>query len=94
MNKITKIGLTALAGSLIASSVNAAEMTATAGASLTWTGGNPETTGQALTMGNSVTFSGSGDLDNGMTISVSYELDDDSNADLWKFSCHLRVVGW
>jgi outer membrane protein OmpU len=77
MNKITKIGLTALAGSLIASSVNAAEMTATAGASLTWTGGNPETTGQALTMGNSVTFSGSGDLDNGMTISVSYELDDD-----------------
>ena len=77
MNKITKIGLTALAGSLIASSVNAAEMTATAGASLTWTGGNPETTGQALTMGNSVTFSGSGDLDNGMSISVSYELDDD-----------------
>jgi len=77
MNKITKIGLTALAGSLIASSVNAAEMTATAGASMTWTGGNPESSGGALTMGDSVTFSGSGDLDNGMTIAVSYELDND-----------------
>ena len=77
MNNIKKIGLTALAGSLIASSVNAAEMTASAGASLTWTGGNPESDGNALTMGNSVTFSGSGTMDNGVTVSVSYELDDD-----------------
>ena len=78
MNKLKKVGLTALAGSLIASNVYAAEMTATAGASLTWTSGDDdEVTGQALTMGNSVTFSGSGDLDNGMTISVSYELDND-----------------
>ena len=78
MNKLKKIGLTALAGSLIASNVYAAEMTATAGASLTWTSGDDdEVTGQALTMGNSVTFSGSGDMDNGMTISVSYELDND-----------------
>ena len=77
MNNIKKIGLTALAGSLIASSVNAAEMTATAGASLTWTGGNPESDGNALTMGDSVTFSGSGTMDNGITVSVSYELDDD-----------------
>ena len=77
MNNIKKIGLTALAGSLIASSVNAAEMTASAGASLTWTGGNPESDGNALTMGNSVTFSGSGTMDNGVTVSVSYELDND-----------------
>jgi len=78
MNKLKKVGLTALAGSLIASNVYAAEMTATAGASLTWTSGDDdEVTGQALTMGNSVTFSGSGDMDNGMTISVSYELDND-----------------
>jgi len=77
MNNIKKIGLTALAGSLIASSVNAAEMTATAGASLTWTGGNPESDGNALTMGDSVTFSGSGTMDNGITVSVSYELDND-----------------
>ena len=77
MNNIKKIGLTALAGSLIASSVNAAEMTASAGASLTWTGGNPESDGNALTMGDSVTFSGSGTMDNGVTVSVSYELDND-----------------
>ena len=77
MNNIKKIGLTALAGSLIASSVNAAEMTASAGASLTWTGGNPESDGNALTMGDSVTFSGSGTMDNGVTVSVSYELDYD-----------------
>ena len=77
MNNIKKIGLTALAGSLIASSVNAAEMSASAGASLTWTGGNPESDGNALTMGDSVTFSGSGTMDNGVTVSVSYELDND-----------------
>jgi outer membrane protein OmpU len=37
------------------------------------------TRGNQFSMGDSITFSGSGEMDNGMTISVSYELDGDAN---------------
>ena len=77
MNKITKIGLTALAGSLVAFSVNAAEMTATGGASLTMSDQGALIEGNRFTMGNSVTFAASGETDGGLTVSASYELDDD-----------------
>ena len=33
------------------------------------------TSGKTFSMGNSVKFSGSGELDNGMTVSLSFELD-------------------
>ena len=39
MNKLKKIGLTALAGSLVAGSVNAAEMSVSGSASINFTGG-------------------------------------------------------
>jgi outer membrane protein OmpU len=78
MNNFRKIGLTALAGSLVATSVFAGELTASGGASI----GVSNTTGSADTgagkdwsMGNQITFSGSGELDNGMTVSLSFELD-------------------
>jgi len=77
MNKITKIGLSALAGSLVAMSVNAAEMSVTGGASLTVSDQGLDTEGNKWTMGNSITFAASGELDNGMSVSASYELDDD-----------------
>ena len=77
MNKITKIGLSALAGSLVAMSVNAAEMSVTGGASLTVSDQGLGTEGNKWTMGNSITFAASGELDNGMSVSASYELDDD-----------------
>ena len=40
MNKYKKIGLTALAGSLVAGSVSAAEMSVSGSATMTFTGGD------------------------------------------------------
>ena len=77
MNNFKKIGLTALAASLVSVSANAGTLTASGSASMnveghSGTGLNAPTT---FSMANSVTFKGSGELDNGMTVSVSFELD-------------------
>ena len=77
MNKFKKIGLSALAGSLVAFSVNAAEMSASGGASLTISDQGEDQENNKWTMGNSVTFSASGETDGGINVSASYELDDD-----------------
>jgi len=75
MNKYTKIGLTALAGSLVAGSVSAAEMSASGSATLTYTGGDEHANhGNGWVMGDSVTFSASGDV-NDFTVTYSVELD-------------------
>ena len=75
MNKLKKIGLTALAGTLVAGSVNAAEMTVTGSASINLTGlDSSENTGNGFTMGDSLTFSASGDV-NDIGITLSYEID-------------------
>ncbi len=78
MNNFKKIGLSALAGSLVAFSANAGSLSASGSASLTFSNAWDEShTAEAnqWTMGDSITFTGSGEMDNGMTISVSYELD-------------------
>jgi len=74
MNKLKKVGLTALATTLVASSAYAGEMSVSGSASLNYSGLNTAS-GQPWTMGNSIVFSGGGELDNGMTIGVSFELD-------------------
>ena len=78
MNKFKKIGLTALAGSLVATSAFAGSLSATGAASIgvsNITGTNDQSTGKDWSMGNSVILGGSGELDNGMTVSMSFELD-------------------
>ena len=75
MNKLTKVGLTALATSLVASASYAGELSVSGGASLTYTGLGSNSDTNPWVMGDSVKFNGSGDLDNGMTVSVYYELD-------------------
>jgi len=78
MNKFKKIGLTALAGSLVATSAFAGELTATGSASIgvsNISGSADASTGKDWSMGNSVILGGSGELDNGMTVSMSFELD-------------------
>ena len=78
MNKFKKIGLTALAGSLVATSAFAGSLSATGSASIgvsNITGSADASTGKDWSMGNSVILSGSGELDNGMTVSMSFELD-------------------
>jgi outer membrane protein OmpU len=73
MNNLKKLGLTALAGSLVATSVYAGDMSVTAGASLDYTS-TSETTGNNWSMGDSVNFNGSGDVE-GMEVSLQIELD-------------------
>jgi len=78
MNNFKKIGLTALAASLVSTSVFAGALEVSGSASIkaahttTALGANA---GKAFSMGNSVTFTGGGELDNGMSVAVSFELD-------------------
>ena len=84
MNKFKKIGLTALAASLVSVSAQAGEMSVSGSASINVEGYSGEhlNAGSGFSMGNQLTFSGSGELDNGMTVSLSFILDqgDDSSA--------------
>jgi outer membrane protein OmpU len=83
MNNFKKIGLTALAASLVSVSANAGSLTISGAASMNVGGYSGENSNSPATfsMGNQVTFSGSGELDNGMTVSLSYQLDHaDANA--------------
>jgi len=75
MNKLTKVGLTALATTLVSSASFAGEMSVSGSASLSYTGLNTNSDVNPWAMGDSVKFNGGGDLDNGMTVSVYYELD-------------------
>ncbi len=80
MDNLKKIGLTALAGSLVAGSVSAAEMSVSGSATMSYSGGDENaTTGAGWTMGDSVTFSASGDV-NDIGVTYSVELDGDSAA--------------
>ena len=79
MNKLKKIGLTALAGSLVATSVFAGEMSVTGSAGITFAGQDKATTGNGFTMSDEITFSGGGEMDNGWTVAVSMQLDNNAN---------------
>ena len=73
MNKFKKIGLTALATSLVASSAYAAEVSVSGAAGMTFKSqnGNSGTAGdhgKGLGTDNSLSFSASGELDNGWTV--------------------------
>ena len=81
MNNFKKIGMTALAASLVSTSVFAGELTASGSASILAEGWSGTTTNKsrALSMGDSVMLGGSTELDNGMTVSMSFELDNDNS---------------
>ena len=72
---IKKIGLTALAGSLVVTSAHAGAMSASGTASMALKNDSGTVTGKSWTMGNSVILSGGGELDNGINVSLSFELD-------------------
>ena len=80
MNTLKKIGLTALAGSLVATSVFAGEMSVSGSAGITYAGQDKTTAGNGFTMSDEITFAGGGELDNGWTVAVSMQLDDNANA--------------
>ena len=64
MNKLKKVGLTALAGSMVASSAIAADVTVGAGWSMSYTGVDSDEQGgvASWTMGDSVTFTTTGEF--------------------------------
>ena len=81
---IKKVGLTALAASLVSVSAHAGAVSVAGGASINAEGYTGENLngGTTFSMGNQLTFTGSGELDNGMNVSISFVLDqgDDSSA--------------
>jgi len=79
MNNLKKIGLTALAGCLAVTSVQATELTASGSASIGFAGADKGTSANGFYMNDSVTFSGSGELDNGWNVTLSLELDKNEN---------------
>ena len=74
MNKLTKVGLSALCGSLSAvSAANAGDMTVTGGVDMSWVSlsGGSAVTGNPIGIGSNLTFKGAGELDNGWTFDLT-----------------------
>ena len=75
MNNLKKLGLTALAGSLVASTAVAGSLDVTGTAKVKYQSkGSERVTGNPWSDATTITFSGSGDLDNGMTINYGYTM--------------------
>tara|TARA_A100001011_G_C14151739_1_gene774288 strand:+ start:41 stop:1009 length:969 start_codon:yes stop_codon:yes gene_type:complete len=94
---IKKIGLTALAASLVSVSAHAGAVSVSGGASMNTEGYSGENlnAGTTFSMGNQLTFTGSGELDNGMTVSISYVIDqgdDENQAETSPFDSHSVKV--
>jgi len=76
---IKKIGLTALAASLVSVSAYAGEMSVKGAASIGMYNNENTSVGKSITMGNQLTFTGSGELDNGLNVALSFVLDHAGN---------------
>jgi outer membrane protein OmpU len=74
MNKLAKVGLTALAGSLVATSAFAGAMSVSGSAKVTYQGGKGDSAANPYSNSKGITFSGSGELDNGFTVSTGYTM--------------------
>ena len=82
MNKFKKIGLSALAGSMVAFSAAQAGEMSVGGSVWIGMGNSDEGIGNGFTsMTDSLNFTGTGELDNGMTVTLFYEIDGDAGAD-------------
>ena len=72
MNKLTKVGCSALCGSLAAvASAHAGDLTVTGGVDMTWASMSEDVTGNPMGIGSNLTFKGSGELDNGWTFDLT-----------------------
>ena len=78
MNKLTKIGVSALAGSLAMTAAHAAEGSVSVTTGFAFASTTDENTKTAPYQLDSVVFSASGETDGGITVSASMELDNDN----------------
>ena len=91
MNNIKKIGLTALAASLVSVSANAVDISG--GASLSYNGGNGGATGNPWSMNDSLVFTWGGEMDNGMTVDMNFKLDNSDGAAAQIFDNRSLALG-
>ena len=80
MNKLTKIGVSALAGSLAMTAAHAAEGSVSVSTGFAFASTTDENSKTAPYQFDSVVFSASGETDGGITVSASMELDNDNPA--------------
>jgi len=74
MNKLTKIGVSALCGSLATvSAANAGDMAVTGTVDMSWISLDDETTGNPLGIGSNLGFAGTGELDNGWSVKLAVD---------------------
>ena len=72
MNKLTKVGVSALCGSLAAvASANAGSLSVSGTADATWSGLDYGNQGNPIGLGSNMTFTGSGELENGSTVTLN-----------------------
>ncbi len=72
MNKMTKLGVSALCGSLAAvASASAGDLTVSGGADLTWISMDDAETGNPIGIGSNFALDGSGELENGWNVALS-----------------------
>jgi len=77
MDNLKKIGLSALAGTLASLSAQAGELTVTGSAEVSYVQRDgDELTGNPIGMNKNIAFAGSGELDNGWTVSISQGTND------------------
>ncbi len=79
MDKLKKVGLTALGTALVSSASVAGDMAVTGSALMTFAGNNNTDTGNGWSMSDTMTFTGSGDLDNGWSVTFSHAIDGGAN---------------
>ena len=75
MNNFKKVGLTALGTALVSTASFAGDLSVTGSAGITLTGNDNNATGNGIAMSDTLTFAGSGELDNGWTVSLSHAID-------------------
>lgn len=94
MNKLTKIGLSALCGSLASVvSANAGTLEVTGSAEATWTSLSNGVTGNPIGMNTGLTFKGSGELDGGQTFSVTIAQTDKATWSSSNITLNTNSVG-
>ena len=92
MKNLKKLSLTALGSSLIATSAFAGALDVSGSAGITFAGADKGTSANGFSMTDEVTFSGGGEMDNGMNVTVSMQLDNNATGASGEFMDNRSVV--
>ena len=79
MNNLKKVGLTALGTAMVATSANAAELSVSGGTSIFFGGEDNSNGGNGWSMTDQLDFNASGEMDNGMSLSLYLQIDNAGN---------------